>query len=118
VLAKEAGVDCVLPRDIDDTPLDDPNSGERPGYLMPEPNNDAEFGFKGELDDFPEDWLDVDRGGSPRLRRDQKWVALPSPDADALCLRPLSGAEADVQLIHPALERAVRYALGQTSAGR
>jgi hypothetical protein len=32
-------------------------------------------------------------------------VALPSPDADALCLRPLSGAEADVQLIHPALER-------------
>ena len=75
VLAREAGVDCVLPRDIDDTPLDDPNSAERPGYLMPEPENDAEFGFKGELDDFPEDWLDVDRAGSPRLRRDRKAYA-------------------------------------------
>jgi hypothetical protein len=37
--------------------------------------------------------------------RGREWVALPSPDADALCLRPLSGAETDVQLIHPALER-------------
>ena len=78
LLAKEAGVDCVLARDIDDTPLDDPNSAERPGYLMPEPENDAEFGFKGELDDFPEDWLDVDRGGSPRLRRDRK-AYVPEP---------------------------------------
>ena len=43
VLAKEGGADCVLPRDIDDTPLDDPDSAERPGYLMPEPENDAEF---------------------------------------------------------------------------
>jgi superfamily II DNA or RNA helicase len=37
--------------------------------------------------------------------RGREWVALPSLDADVLCLRPLSGAEADVQLIHPALER-------------
>src|SRR5258707_7469346 len=37
--------------------------------------------------------------------RGREWVALPSPDDDTLCLRPLSGAEADVQLIHPALER-------------
>ena len=37
--------------------------------------------------------------------RGREWVALPSPDADTLCLRPLSGAEADAQLIHPALER-------------
>jgi superfamily II DNA or RNA helicase len=36
---------------------------------------------------------------------------LPSPQPDWLCLRPLSGAEADIQLIHPALEReAVRPA--------
>jgi hypothetical protein len=72
VLANENGVDCVLPRDIDDTPLDDPNRAERPGYLMLEPENDAEFSFEGELDDFPEDWLDVGRGGAPRLRRDRK----------------------------------------------
>jgi superfamily II DNA or RNA helicase len=38
--------------------------------------------------------------------RGREWVALPSPDDDILCLRPLSGAEADVQMIHPALERA------------
>ena len=37
--------------------------------------------------------------------RGREWVALPSLDDDTLCLRPLSGAEADVQLIYPALER-------------
>jgi hypothetical protein len=37
--------------------------------------------------------------------RGREWVALPSPDDATLCLRPLSGAEADVQIIHPALER-------------
>ncbi|MCZ7658806.1 MAG: DEAD/DEAH box helicase [Xanthobacteraceae bacterium] len=47
--------------------------------------------------------------------RGREWVALPSPDDEILCLRPLAGAEADVQLIHPALERepvrAARFAL-------
>jgi superfamily II DNA or RNA helicase len=37
--------------------------------------------------------------------RGREWVALPSPDEEVLHLRPLSGAEADVQVIHPALER-------------
>lgn len=37
--------------------------------------------------------------------RGREWVAVPSSDDDLLCLRPLSGAEADVQIIHPALER-------------
>src|SRR5262245_54973943 len=37
--------------------------------------------------------------------RGREWVALPSPDDGTLRLRPLSGAEADVQLIDPALER-------------
>src|SRR5437667_5601127 len=37
--------------------------------------------------------------------RGREWVALPSPDEDTLCLRPLAGAESDVQVIHPALER-------------
>jgi hypothetical protein len=30
---------------------------------------------------------------------------LPSSDEETLCLRPLAGTEADVQVIHPALER-------------
>lgn len=37
--------------------------------------------------------------------RGREWVAMPSPDAEWLCLRPLSGAEADIQFLHPALER-------------
>ena len=92
VLAVEDGIHRVLPRDIDDTPLDDPDSAERPGYLMPEPENDAEFTFKGELEDFPEDWLELDRGGAPRLRRDRKaYVPRPSvvPPSLLLVLRDL-----------------------------
>src|SRR6516162_9011928 len=43
--------------------------------------------------------------------RGREWVTLPSPDEDLLCLRPLSGSEADVQLLDPALEREpVRHA--------
>lgn len=37
--------------------------------------------------------------------RGREWVALPSPEDETLHLRPLSGVEADVQVIHPALER-------------
>ena len=43
--------------------------------------------------------------------RGREWVALPSPDEAILCLRPLSGSEADVQFLHPAFEREpVRHA--------
>src|ERR1700730_6040607 len=37
--------------------------------------------------------------------RGREWVALPSPEDETLHLRPLSGVEADIQVIHPALER-------------
>ena len=37
--------------------------------------------------------------------RGREWVAMPSPEADWLCLRPLSGAEADIQYLRPELER-------------
>ena len=36
----DEGTHRVLPRDIDETPLDDPDFAEKPGYLMPEPEND------------------------------------------------------------------------------
>ena len=36
--------------------------------------------------------------------RGREWVALPSPKEGWLALRPLSGGEADIQLLHPALE--------------
>ena len=37
--------------------------------------------------------------------RGREWVVLPSPSPDVLRLRPLSGAESDVQVLRPALER-------------
>ena len=37
--------------------------------------------------------------------RGREWVALPCPEKDWLSLRPLSGSEANVQTINPALER-------------
>jgi superfamily II DNA or RNA helicase len=37
--------------------------------------------------------------------RGREWVAMPSPETDWLCLRPLSGAEADIQFLRPELER-------------
>lgn len=51
--------------------------------------------------------------------RGREWVTLPSPEPDWLCLRPLSGAEADLQLIDPRLERepvrAARFTLPETA---
>jgi superfamily II DNA or RNA helicase len=44
--------------------------------------------------------------------RGREWVVLPSPETEWLCLRPLSGGEADVQLLHPALEtEPIRHAV-------
>ena len=37
--------------------------------------------------------------------RGREWVVLPSADEATLRLRPLSGAESDVQVLRPALER-------------
>jgi hypothetical protein len=71
VLTTKDGAVYVLPRDIDDTPLDDPDVAERPGYLMPEPEKDDDFTFDGQVESFPEDWLELDRGGAPRLRKDR-----------------------------------------------
>lgn len=43
--------------------------------------------------------------------RGREWVAMPAPDPEVLLLRPLSGTEADSQVLHPALEREeVRHA--------
>lgn len=72
VLRSDNGARQILPRDIDETPLDDPNASERPGYLMPEPEGDDDVAFRGELEDYPEDWLETDKGGAPRLRRDRR----------------------------------------------
>ncbi len=61
----------ALPRDIDDTPTADPREGERPGYLTPAEGPGEAFLFSGELDTYPEDWIE-DRGGVPQLRSGRK----------------------------------------------
>jgi hypothetical protein len=72
---EEGGVRRVLPRDINETPLDDAGSSDEPGYLMPEPVNDEEYSFTGAPEDYPEEWLDSGRDGSIRLRSDRRRFA-------------------------------------------
>lgn len=83
VLVEEGGIRRVLPRDIDETPLDDAASSDKPGYLMPEPENDNEFSFTGAVEDYPEEWLDSDRNGSIRLRSDRRPYAAQQLTVDA-----------------------------------
>lgn len=72
VLEDDGGGLRALPRSIDETPLDDPNAAERPGYLMPEPESDTSFAFSGEPDDYPDDWVETAPGGALRLRSDRR----------------------------------------------
>jgi hypothetical protein len=58
VLVADGGVTRVLPRPIDETPLDETEDWEQAGYLMPEPEGDADYAFTGALEDYPEDWLE------------------------------------------------------------
>jgi hypothetical protein len=72
VLVEEGGSKRVLPRDIDETPLEESQSSEMAGYLMPEPENDDTFTFKGEPEDYPEEWQEPARDGSMRLRSNRR----------------------------------------------
>jgi Lhr-like helicase len=83
VLVEDGGIRRVLPRDIDETPLDDAASSDKPGYLMPEPENDNEFSFTGAVEDYPEEWLDSARNGSMRLRSDRRPYAAQQLTVDA-----------------------------------
>jgi hypothetical protein len=41
-------------------------------YLMPEPENDDDYSFTGALTDYPEEWLELSRDGSTRLRSNRR----------------------------------------------
>lgn len=58
-------------RNIDDTPLQDDEDEDVAGYLCPIPDGDPEFVFNGELESYPESWLE-ERNGIPRLRSSRK----------------------------------------------
>lgn len=71
-LVEDGGVTRVLPRPIDETPIDDTEEGEQAGYLMPEAQGDADFAFTGAIDDHPEDWLETGPGSTLRLRSNRR----------------------------------------------
>ncbi|MEC9357551.1 MAG: DEAD/DEAH box helicase [Pseudomonadota bacterium] len=64
----------VLPRDIDDAAAvrgedegDEDSEGEKTGFLLARPD-DADFTFTGEIEDYPETWLEIGPANTPRLR--------------------------------------------------
>jgi hypothetical protein len=58
-LVDKDGARHALPRAIDETPIEDGDAEDEAGYLMPEPDGDADYGFAGEVDDFPEEWTEI-----------------------------------------------------------
>jgi hypothetical protein len=71
ILVEDGGVTRVLPRPIDEAPLDT-EDGEQAGYLMPEPKGDPDYAFTGALEDYPEDWLEAGPRGVMRLRSNRR----------------------------------------------
>ena len=61
----------ALPRQIDETPIEDDDDADEAGYLTPCSELDSEFRFTGEVDTFPEDWLE-ERGGTLKLRSNRR----------------------------------------------
>jgi Lhr-like helicase len=61
----------ALPRQIDETPVEGDDDGDEAGYLTPCCDADDEFRFTGEIDTFPEDWLE-ERGGTAKLRSNRR----------------------------------------------
>ncbi len=57
-VAERAGEHELLPRPIDEEPLNDKGAEPRAGYLMPVPKDDPGFAFDGSLEHYPEDWID------------------------------------------------------------
>ncbi len=56
------GIRTTLPRSIDDTPLEE-EEGTRGGYLAPFDESDEEFAFRGQPEDYPEEWTDSTPSG-------------------------------------------------------
>jgi Lhr-like helicase len=76
VLFEEGGLTRVIPRPIDETPIDDAEDGEHAGYMTPDRGGDDDFGFTGEVEDYPEDWIEIGPGGLARLRSNRRRSAL------------------------------------------
>ena len=61
------GQTVLLPRNIDDTPLETDGDGDVAGYLIPSGETDQNYIFNGDIETYPEDWRE-ERNGIERLR--------------------------------------------------
>jgi hypothetical protein len=61
------GKQVFLPRDIDDTPLATDDGDDRAGYLTPVGDDDGEYKFTGDIESYPDEWVEED-DGRVRLR--------------------------------------------------
>ena len=67
-----SGEERFLPRNIDDTPIEDQDQDNVAGYLIPTASlDDKDYIFTGGLDTLPESWREEHRG-SERLRTNRK----------------------------------------------
>jgi Lhr-like helicase len=87
MLVDEGGANRFIQRSMDDTPTDDRDEAAQSGYLMPEPEDDADFDFTGDPTNYPEEWVENGPSGL-RLKGDKrKFAPLPvyvEPDG-AVC---------------------------------
>ena len=67
-LTDTGGTPAFCARNMDDTPRKNPDDDATAGYLVPV---DGAQRFTGDLDSYPEDWLDP-KAKAPRLRSDRK----------------------------------------------
>lgn len=65
------GQTTILPRSIDDTPVDDEDREAEAGYLALEPDGDDDFLFDGSADTLPEDWVETATSGL-RVKADKR----------------------------------------------
>nr|WP_221244505.1 DEAD/DEAH box helicase [Neoroseomonas alkaliterrae] len=66
-LVEADGKQVFLARDIDDTPLAADDRDDLAGYLTPVGDGDGEYKFTGDLESYPDEWLEEQRG-AVRLR--------------------------------------------------
>lgn len=73
-LVDDGGKHMLLARSIDDAPSSDEDSDaaddgrEQLGFVTLNPVGDPDFDFEDKDEDYPENWLDYDASGNPRLK--------------------------------------------------
>ncbi len=70
-LTDDEGVRRAIPRQIDETPIEDGDSQDEAGYILLEPVNDPTFTFAGNPEDYPDEWTELTQNGL-RFRTDRR----------------------------------------------